>query len=55
MKEAEAASGIKIIKWVNEFDSVLSLLANHSENVYVDINENDRFEGEVEDRNLQVC
>lgn len=51
MPEAEDASGIKTIKWIEEFDSIFKLLVNHSENVYVNINEHDRFDGEVEDRN----
>ncbi|NNM15034.1 MAG: aminopeptidase P family protein, partial [Bacteroidia bacterium] len=55
MPEAEAASGIKTIKWVEDFNSVFSLLANHSENIYVDINENDRYASEVEDRNSRFA
>ena len=55
MNEAEAASGIKTIKWLDEFDSIFKLLVNHSANIYVDINEHDRFASEVEDRNQRFA
>ena len=55
MKEAEAASGIKTIKWIEDFDSIFTLLVNHSETIYVDINEHDRFSGEVDDRNQRFA
>ena len=51
--EAREASGIKSIFWTEEFDAMLPVLMNHSTNVFVNINENDRFSSEVPYRDLR--
>jgi Xaa-Pro aminopeptidase len=48
--EARQASGIQSVYWVDDFASMLPVLMHHSTNVYVNLNENDRFATEVEYR-----
>ena len=48
--EARAASGIQNVFWVDDFHSILSVLMHHSSNVYINLNENDRFVTEVQYR-----
>ena len=45
--EARAASGIQSVYWLEDYNSIIPMLMNHCENVYVNINENDRFASEV--------
>ncbi|MBX7180496.1 MAG: aminopeptidase P family protein [Bacteroidia bacterium] len=40
--EATQASGIRKVVWVESFESILSYVLNHAENVYLNLNENDR-------------
>lgn len=49
-EEARAASGIQLVYWEEEFASLLPVLMHHSKNVYLNLNENDRFATEVEYR-----
>ncbi len=42
-EEAVKASGIANICWLEEFKTILPMLMNHSENVYLNSNENDRY------------
>jgi len=46
-EEAREASGIQHIYWVDELPTVLPVLMHHSTNVYINLNENDRFVTEV--------
>ena len=48
--EARKASGVQSVYWVDDFASMLPVLMHHSTNVYVNLNENDRFATEVEYR-----
>ncbi len=45
--EARETSGIQSIFWVEEFKNILPILMHHSANVYINLNENDRFSTEV--------
>lgn len=49
-EEARAASGIQSVYWEEEFSTLLPVLMHHSKNVYLNLNENDRFATEVEYR-----
>ena len=49
-EEARAASSIQTIYWEEDFAAVLPVLMHHSQNVYLNLNENDRFVTEVEYR-----
>ncbi len=53
--EARAASGIQSVYWVDDFNSVIPMLMNHAHQVYVNINENDRFLSEVPYRELRFA
>jgi Xaa-Pro aminopeptidase len=46
-EEARAASGVQYIYWVEEFATMLPVIMHHSKNVYINLNENDRFVTEV--------
>ncbi len=52
-EEARAASGIQTIMWTEDIPSVIPMLMNHSLNVYVNLNENDRFSSEVPYKELR--
>lgn len=41
-EEGTAASGIKSVFWIDEFDSLMRAVINMSENIYLNLNENDR-------------
>ena len=47
LAEAKEISGIKTVKWLDEFDSVLSDLMTKAENVYINLPENPKFNPEV--------
>ena len=51
--EAKAASGIESIFWVEDFDAILPVLMHHSENIYLNTNENDRYAHSVPYRDLR--
>jgi len=51
--EARAASGIQQIYWVDDFQTMLPVMMHHSENVYINLNENDRFVSEVPYREVR--
>ncbi len=53
--EARAASGIQSIYWTDDFNSVIPMLMNHAQQVYVNINENDRFLSDVPYRELRFA
>ena len=46
-EEAREASGIQHIFWTEDFQAMLPVMMHHSKNVYVNLNENDRFVTEV--------
>ena len=54
-EEATKASGVETVLWLDEFDGVITILMNHSENVYLNLNENDRFASEVPYRELRFA
>jgi Xaa-Pro aminopeptidase len=51
--EARAASGIQQVYWVDEFATMLPVMMHHSQTVYINLNENDRFVTEVPYRELR--
>lgn len=53
--EARAASGIKSVYWTEEFNTVMPMLMNHAQQVFVNINENDRFLSDVPYRELRFA
>jgi len=52
-EEARAASGIQSIFWMEDFNSIVPMLLNHCKNVYVNLNENDRYSNEVPYKELR--
>ncbi len=46
-EEAREASGIQHVYWVDDFQAMLPVMMHHSLNVYINLNENDRFVTEV--------
>ena len=46
-EEARAASGIQSVYWLDDFQSILPVLMHHSDKVFLNLNENDRFVTEV--------
>jgi Xaa-Pro aminopeptidase len=52
-EEARAASGVQTIMWTEDIPSVIPMLMNHCMNVYVNLNENDRFASEVPYKELR--
>ncbi|MFN0188735.1 MAG: aminopeptidase P N-terminal domain-containing protein [Bacteroidia bacterium] len=54
-EEARAASGIQSVYWLEDYNSIIPMLMNHCENIYVNINENDRFASEVPYRDLRFA
>ncbi len=53
--EARGASGIQSIYWTDDFNSVIPMLMNHAQQVYININENDRFLSDVPYRELRFA
>jgi len=46
-EEARNVSGIQHVYWVEDFATMLPLMMHHSQKVYLNLNENDRFSTEV--------
>jgi len=46
-EEAREASGIQHVYWIDDFKAMLPVMMHHSSNVYINLNENDRFVTEV--------
>ena len=46
-EEARSASGIQNIYWTDELNAMMPVLMHHTSNVYINLNENDRFVTEV--------
>ncbi|MFN5325109.1 MAG: aminopeptidase P N-terminal domain-containing protein [Bacteroidota bacterium] len=53
--EAKAASGIQTVFWLEDMDSVMTIILNHSTSVYLNLNENDRFSSPVPYRDLRFA
>jgi Xaa-Pro aminopeptidase len=54
-EEARAASGIRTVLWLEDYDSIVPMLLNHCSTVYVNLNENDRFVSDVPYRELRFA
>lgn len=54
-EEAREASGIQSIYWVDEMPGILTTVMHHSKNVYINLNENDRFVTEVPYRDVRFA
>jgi Xaa-Pro aminopeptidase len=53
-EEAQKASGIDAIFWLQDFDSIFHSIVNYANHIYVNTNENDRFLPGVPYRDLRV-
>ncbi|MCS6991982.1 MAG: aminopeptidase P N-terminal domain-containing protein [Chitinophagales bacterium] len=53
--EACARSGIKTIKWNDEFDSIVNIVMCYAEQVFLNLNEHDRLVNEVPYRSLRFA
>src|SRR6187399_3286733 len=49
-EEARQASGIQHVYWTDEFSTMLPVMMHHSQVVFINLNENDRFVTEVQYR-----
>jgi len=54
-EEAFETSGIKTVIWLEDMDAIFTILMNHSQNVYLNLNENDRFSSVVPYRELRFA
>ncbi len=54
-EEAQDASGIQHVFWVDAFKSKLSVLMNHVDHCYLNLNEHDRFHTDVPYKNLRFA
>ncbi|MEM7187650.1 MAG: aminopeptidase P N-terminal domain-containing protein, partial [Bacteroidota bacterium] len=52
-EEARAVSGIEKVYWVDEMDNILNELILLAKRIYVNTNENDRFNSDVVSRDLR--
>ena len=55
IEEAKAASGIKTVVWIDEFDAIVGMMMNRTNNVYLNLNENDRAANPVPYRELRFA
>ena len=55
VEEARDASGIETVLWLEDMESVMPILMHHSANVYLNLNENDRFASVVPYRELRFA
>lgn len=51
--EATQTSGIQSVFWLDDFESIFTMLSNWCETIYVNTNENDRANIEVDSRNTR--
>lgn len=54
-EEARAASGINSIFWLEDMDAIMTVIVNHSDSIYLNLNENDRFSSQVPYRDLRFA
>jgi Xaa-Pro aminopeptidase len=52
-QQATEISGIKNVKWLENFETTFNTMMNYTSNVYINTNEHDRFSSEVPDKNLR--
>jgi Xaa-Pro aminopeptidase len=55
LEEARAISGIRTVKYENEFDAVMAALLMYTENVYLNLPELPKFIPELPNRNLRLA
>jgi Xaa-Pro aminopeptidase len=53
-EEARAASGIENIYWLSEYETILQNIINYAEHIYINTNENDRYNHTVPYRDLRM-
>jgi Xaa-Pro aminopeptidase len=53
-EEARAASGIENVYWLHEVDAILHSIINYAGNIYININENDRYSHTVPYRDIRM-
>lgn len=53
-EEARAASGIESIYWLSEYETILQNIINYAEHIYINTNENDRYNHTVPYRDLRM-
>ena len=51
--EARETSGIQQVYWMDDFQTMLPVMMHHTENFYINLNENDRFVTEVPYREIR--
>ncbi|MCP4121773.1 MAG: M24 family metallopeptidase [Bacteroidetes bacterium] len=54
-EEAQAASGIESVSWNNQFEPALPMLIAYCDNLYININENDRAHSQVPYKDLRFA
>ncbi|RKR85665.1 Xaa-Pro aminopeptidase [Mucilaginibacter gracilis] len=54
IEEAQKASGITRIYWISEFTNILHSIVNYAENIYLNTNENDRYQHEVPYKDIRL-
>lgn len=54
-EKATEISGIKTVLWNDQFDTILNMVVNYADNIYVNLNENDRALSEVPYRDLRFA
>lgn len=52
--EAEQTSGISAIYWLDQFDMILHTIINYADNIYLDLNENDRYAHSVPYKDIRM-
>jgi Xaa-Pro aminopeptidase len=53
-EEARATSGIESIYWLSEYETILQNIINYAEHIYINTNENDRYNHTVPYRDLRM-
>lgn len=53
IQEANKVSGIETVFWLKDFDTIFNLLTNWADNIYVNQNEHDRANFDVDSKNLR--
>jgi Xaa-Pro aminopeptidase len=53
-EEARKASGIENVYWLSEYDTILHSIINYADNIYINLNENDRYSHTVPYRDLRM-
>jgi Xaa-Pro aminopeptidase len=53
-EEAKVVSGIENIFWLNEFEVILLSIVNYAENIFINMNENDRYSHTVPYRDIRL-